>query len=178
MLVAAVVTVSDRAYNGVYEDISGPTLAALLEEMGAKVASVEIVPDEIDAIAATLGRLADEKGVHLILTTGGTGPAPRDNTPEATRTVIEKEMPGIAELLRWDGYKRTPWAALSRGVAGIRGQTLIVNLPGSPQAVREGMEVLAPLLPPTVALIRGAPFKPDLTAAECCESPPQGGSYG
>lgn len=178
MLIAAVVTVSDRAYNGVYEDISGPTLAALLEKMGAKVASVEIVPDEIDAIAATLRRLSDETGVHLILTTGGTGPAPRDNTPEATRAVIEKEMPGIAELLRWDGYKRTPWAVLSRGVAGIRGNTLIINLPGNPKAVREGMEALAPILPPTVALICGEPFKPDLTAAECCENPPQGGSHG
>ncbi len=169
MLEVAVVTVSDRAYEGIYEDISGPTLASILQEMGAKVVAREVVPDEPDIIADTLRRLADEQDVHLILTTGGTGPAPRDNTPEATKSVVEKEMPGLAELLRLDGYRRTKWSVLSRGIAGIRGRTLIVNLPGNPKAVREGMEVLAPLLPPTVALIRGLPFDPQLTAQECCE---------
>ncbi len=169
MLEVAVVTISDRAYEGIYEDISGPTLASILEEMGAKVAVREVVPDDPGVIADTLRRLADEQDVHLILTTGGTGPAPRDNTPEATKSVIEKEMPGLSELLRRDGYRRTKWSVLSRGTAGIRGKTLIVNLPGSPKAVREGMEVLAPLLPPTVALIRGRSFEPDLTARECCK---------
>ncbi len=127
------------------------------------------MPDEPDVIADTLRRLADEQDVHLILTTGGTGPTPRDNTPEATKSVVEKEMLGLAELLRWDGYQRTKWSILSRGVAGIRGRTLIVNLPGNPKAVWEGMEALAPILPPTVALIRGRPFEPELTAGECCE---------
>ena len=122
-----------------------------------------------DKMDMALRRLADEEDVHLILTTGGTGPAPRDHTPEATKAVIEREMPGLAELLRQDGQRRTPWAVLSRGVAGIRGRTLIINLPGNPRAVREGLEVLAPLLPPTVSLMRGGPFRPDMTAAECCE---------
>ncbi len=169
MLEVAVVTISDRAYEGIYEDISGPTLVSILEEMGARVVAREVVPDEPGTIASTLRRLADEHDVHLILTTGGTGPAPRDNTPEATKSVVEKEMPGLAELLRRDGYRRTKWSVLSRGTAGIRGRTLIVNLPGNPKAVREGMEVLGPLLPPTVALIRGLPFQPELTAEECCE---------
>ncbi len=169
MLKVAVVTVSDRAAGGVYTDLSGPTLVQIMKEMGAEVAAAHLVPDEPEQIQALLRRLADDEDIHLILTTGGTGPAPRDHTPEATKAVIEREMPGLAELLRQDGQRRTPWAVLSRGVAGIRGRTLIINLPGNPRAVREGMEVLAPLLPPTVSLMRGGPFRPDMTAAECCE---------
>jgi molybdenum cofactor synthesis domain-containing protein len=169
MLKVAVVTVSDRAAAGVYTDVSGPTLVEIVKELGAEVVAAHIVPDDPKQIQALLRRLADEEDVHLILTTGGTGPAPRDHTPEATKAVIEREMPGLAELLRWDGRRRTPWAVLSRGVAGIRGRTLIINLPGNPRAVREGMEVLAPLLPPTVSLMRGGPFHPEMTAAECCK---------
>ncbi len=168
MLRVAVITVSDRAARGEYEDVSGPTLVGILEGMGAAVVATHVLPDDPDRLAALLRRLADEEDVHLILTTGGTGPTPRDLTPEATRRVIEREMPGLAELLRWDGYKRTPWAVLGRGVAGIRGKTLIVNLPGNPRAVREGMEVLGPILPPAVSLVRGGPFDPDMKAAECC----------
>ena len=93
--------------------------------------------------------------VDLVVTTGGTGPAPRDVTPEATQAVIEREMPGLAEVLRSEGYRKTPLAVISRGVAGIRGQTLIVNLPGSPRAVREGMETLAPILPHAIKMLRG-----------------------
>jgi len=151
----AVLTVSDKGYRGERTDASGPLLADLLREMGAVVVEQTIVPDERDAIARELTRLADEAQVDLIVTTGGTGPAPRDVTPEATRAVIEREMPGLAEVLRWEGYRRTPLAVLSRGVAGIRGQTLIVNLPGSPKAVREGMEVLAPILPHAIQMLRG-----------------------
>ncbi len=150
---AAVVTVSDRSARGEREDTSGPLLRDLLTQMGAHVIASHIVPDERDEIAARLMRLCDD-GADLVVTTGGTGPAPRDVTPEATRVVIEREMPGLAELLRWDGYGRTPFAVLSRAVAGIRGRTLIVNLPGSPNAVREGMEVLVPLLPAAIALIK------------------------
>jgi molybdenum cofactor synthesis domain-containing protein len=152
---AAVLTISDKGYRGERADASGPLLADRLREMGAEVVEQAIVPDEREAIARELVRLADEARVDLIVTTGGTGPAPRDVTPEATRAVIEREMPGLAEVLRWEGYRRTPLAVLSRGVAGIHGQTLIVNLPGSPKAVREGMDVLAPILPHAIQMLRG-----------------------
>jgi molybdenum cofactor synthesis domain-containing protein len=152
---AAVVTVSDKGYRGERTDASGPLLADLLRKMGAAVVQQTIVPDERAEIERVLTTLADEAQVDLIVTTGGTGPAPRDVTPEATRAVIEREMPGLAEALRWEGYRRTPLAVLSRGVAGLRGQTLIVNLPGSPKAVREGMAVLAPILPHAIQMLRG-----------------------
>ncbi len=145
-------TVSDRSARGEREDASGPLLRDLLTQMGARIIATSVVPDERAEIAAHLMRLCKE--ADLIVTTGGTGPAPRDVTPEATHDVIERELPGLVELLRWDGYRRTPFAVLSRAVAGIRGRTLIVNLPGSPNAVREGMQVLAPLLPAAIALIK------------------------
>jgi molybdenum cofactor synthesis domain-containing protein len=151
---AAIVTISDKGFRGEREDASGPLLSRLTTEMGAQVVTAHIIPDEQEQIAALLTRLADSAEADLILTTGGTGPTPRDVTPEATRAVIEREMPGLSELLRWDGYRRTPFAVLSRGVAGIRKRTLIVNLPGSPKAVQEGMEALAPLLPSAIALIK------------------------
>ena len=152
---AAVVTVSDKGYAGEREDVSGPLLADLLREMGADIVSQTIVPDEQAMIERTLIGLADEAGVELVVTTGGTGPAPRDVTPEATRAVIEREVPGLAEVLRFDGYRKTPLAVISRGVSGIRGQALIVNLPGSPRAVREGMETLSPILPHAIKMLRG-----------------------
>ena len=137
------------------EDASGPLLAELLRSMGAKIVRQTIVPDERVEIERVLTELADEVGVDLVVTTGGTGPAPRDVTPEATRAVIEREMPGLAEVLRFEGYRKTPLAVISRGVAGIRGGALIVNLPGSPRAVREGMETLAPILPHAIRMLRG-----------------------
>ncbi len=154
MIRTSVITVSDTGFRGERQDESGPLLCQLAAEMGAEVISDYLVPDEQDQIASLLAHLADSGETDLILTTGGTGPSPRDITPEATRSVIQREMPGLAELLRWDGYQRTPFAVLSRGVSGIRGQTLIVNFPGSPKAVREGMEVLAPLLPSVIVLIK------------------------
>ncbi|MDY7079120.1 MAG: molybdopterin adenylyltransferase [Chloroflexota bacterium] len=152
---ASVVTVSDKGYAGERDDASGPLLANLLRKMGAEVVSQTIVPDERTEIERTLITLADETQVDIVVTTGGTGPAPRDVTPEATQAVTEREMPGLAEVLRFEGYHKTPLAVISRGVAGIRGQTLIVNLPGSPKAVREGMETLAPILPHAVKMLRG-----------------------
>jgi len=154
-ILAAVVTVSDKGYAGEREDTGGPLLADLLRKMGAEIVSQTVVPDEQAEIERTLMTLADEARVDLVMTTGGTGPAPRDVTPEATLAVIEREAPGLAELLRFEGYHKTPLAVISRGVAGIRGQTLIVNLPGSPRAVREGMETLAPVLPHAVRMLRG-----------------------
>lgn len=140
---AAVVTVSDGVHRGVREDVSGDTLAELLREEGFEVVR-RVVPDEEDAIAAALTELADD--VRVVLTTGGTGFAPRDVTPEATSTVIERPAPGIAEAIRADALARTPHALLSRGVAGLRGGTLVVNLPGSPGACRDGFSVLCPAL--------------------------------
>ncbi|MBC7233531.1 MAG: MogA/MoaB family molybdenum cofactor biosynthesis protein [Chloroflexi bacterium] len=156
ILTAAVLTVSDRCFHGEREDLSGPLLKGLITAWGGEVISYAIVPDEKERIQAALLDLADRQHVDLILTTGGTGPAPRDVTPEATLAVIEREMPGLAELMRMEGYRQhTPFAVLSRAVAGIRGKTLIVNLPGNPQAVRQHMELLGPLLPAAVALIKG-----------------------
>ena len=154
-IVAAVVTVSDKGYVGEREDASGPLLASLLRKLGAEVVSQTIVPDERADVERTLKTLADDTQVDLVVTTGGTGPAPRDITPEATWAVAEREMPGLAEVLRFEGYRKTPLAVISRGVAGIRGRTLIINLPGSPKAVREGMETLAPILPHAIRMLRG-----------------------
>jgi molybdopterin adenylyltransferase len=156
---AAVVTISDKGYTGKQKDASGPLLAELLRKMGAKIVSQTIVPDEQAEIKQMLIQLADEAQVDLVVTTGGTGPAPRDVTPEATQAIIEREMPGLAEVLRFEGYRKTPLAVISRGVAGIRESTLIINLPGSPRAVREGMETLAPILPHAIKMLRGVDTK-------------------
>ena len=152
---AGIMTVSDKGYAGERDDASGPLLAGLLHKIGAEVVRQTIVPDEQAQIVAELIRMADEMQVDLVVTTGGTGPAPRDVTPEATLAVIDREMPGLAEVLRTEGYRKTPLAVLSRGVAGIRGRTVIVNLPGNPKAVREGMDTLTPILPHAVQMARG-----------------------
>jgi molybdopterin adenylyltransferase len=152
---AAVVTISDKGYTGQREDVSGPVLADLVRQMGAEVVRQAVLPDERDEIVGLLVTLADEMALDLVITTGGTGVTPRDVTPEATKAVIEREIPGLAEVLRFEGYRQTPLAVISRGVAGIRGKTLIVNLPGNPQAVREGMETLTPILPHAVQMIHG-----------------------
>ena len=138
---AAVLTVSDGVVAGTREDESGDLLAALREADGYEVER-RVVPDEAGEIARELTELAEEAGV--VLTTGGTGVAPRDVTPEATRSVIDREAPGIAEAIRADALGRTPHALLSRGVAGVRGRTLVVNLPGSPGGCRDGFAVLRP----------------------------------
>lgn len=151
---AAVLTVSDRSAAGEREDTGGPLVARLLEEAGWEVSERRVVPDDEEAIAAALTELAGG-GVSLILTTGGTGLAPRDVTPDATRSVAEREVPGIAEALRAAGLTETPHAMLSRAVAAVRGRTLIVNLPGSPRGAESGVRALAPVLDHAVALIAG-----------------------
>ena len=149
---AAVLTVSDGVHEGTREDRSGDTLAELLADAGFEVAR-RIVPDDAPTITAALVDLAKEAVV--VLTTGGTGFAPRDVTPEATRAAIERDAPGIAEAIRADALLRTPHALLSRGVAGLRGATLVVNLPGSPGGCRDGFAVLAPALVHGVELASG-----------------------
>jgi len=152
-----ILTVSDRGAQGAYEDRSGPLIAAILTTAtNWTVRRQTIVPDERPEIERTLIRWCDE-GVDLILTTGGTGFAPRDVTPEATKAVIEREAPGIAEGLRAESLKVTRHAMLSRGVAGMRGHTLIINLPGSPKAVQENLDALLPILPHALELLSNSP---------------------
>lgn len=155
----AVLTVSDQGAAGQREDRSGPVLVARLAEAlpGASVVATAIVPDEPEAIGATVRRWADEEGIALILTTGGTGFAPRDRTPEAIRPLLEREAPGLVVAMLSASLAITPHAMLSRPVAGIRGQTLIVTLPGSPKGARETLDVLLPALPHGLALLREAP---------------------
>jgi len=147
---AAVLTVSDRVSRGEADDKSGDVLEELLREDGHDVER-RVVPDEADEIAAAIEELATT--AYLILTTGGTGLAPRDVTPEATRTVLQREAPGIAEALRADSIAKTPHGLLSRGVAGVVGRTLVVNLPGSPGGCRDGYAVLRPALGHAVSLL-------------------------
>ena len=143
--VALVLTLSDTAAAGNREDLSGPEAAKILDESGFDVKAVEILPDDRAAIEARLLKACAE-GIRLIVTTGGTGLSPRDVTPEATLAVIDKLVPGISELMRSEGFKKTPRAALSRGIAGIRQATLIINLPGSVKGVRECLGAVRPIL--------------------------------
>ncbi len=154
---AAVLTVSDGVHAGVREDLSGATLDELLRDEGFEVER-RVVPDELTAIASALNELSDQ--ALLILTTGGTGFAPRDVTPEATREVVDREAPGIAEAIRADAIARTPHALLSRGVAGLRGATLVVNLPGSPGGCRDGFAVIQPALKHGLELAAGETATP------------------
>jgi molybdopterin adenylyltransferase len=152
----AILTISDAGHRGDRQDTSGDGIAAWAAERGYTVAARALVPDETDRIAAALCDWADGDGADLILTTGGTGLTARDVTPEATRAVLDKEAPGIAEALRMAVYPRFPRAALSRGTAGVRARTLIVNLPGSTGGVRDGLQVLADLVEHAVELVRGS----------------------
>ena len=153
----AIITLSDKGSVGEREDESGQIIRELIADLGAVAVYYEILPDEKSRISETLKRLSDSGNIDLILTTGGTGVAPRDVTPEATLAVIDCELPGMAEALRAESLKKTPHAMISRAVAGIRKQTLIVNLPGSPKAVRENLAVILPALPHAIEKIKGDP---------------------
>lgn len=151
---ARVVTVSDRSHGGLRHDESGPLLASLLTDLGFAVAEVVVVPDEEDQIEAAL-RAAVADGFDVCLTTGGTGFAPRDVTPEATRRVLDKEAPGLAEALRQHNRDAVPTTILSRAAAGVAGRTIVVNLPGSTGGVRDGVAVLGPVIGHAVTQLRG-----------------------
>jgi molybdopterin adenylyltransferase len=152
---AIVITVSDACARGEREDTSGAALVQLLREIGAEIVGAKILSDDLEPLTEALRELADRSDVNLIATTGGTGLAPRDNTPEATLAVIEREAPGLAEAMRMQTLKNTPMAMISRGVCGILSGTLIINLPGSPKGVRESFAVIAPVLNHAVALLAG-----------------------
>lgn len=158
-----IVTVSDRASAGIYEDEGGPAIKAYLDNALASpwTPVARVIPDDRALIAQTLVALADEEGCCLIVTTGGTGPAPRDVTPEATEDVVEKPMPGFGELMRQVSLAKVPTAILSRQTAGIRGRSLIVNLPGRPRAIAECLDAVMPAIPYCIDLIEGPYIETD-----------------
>ncbi|MCY4020930.1 MAG: molybdopterin adenylyltransferase [Chloroflexi bacterium] len=158
-----ILTVSDRAHRGVYEDLGGPAIQDYLGEVLTNdwLPVARIVPDEFDQITGALIRMVDDEGCSLVVTTGGTGPAVRDITPDATEAVCEKMMPGFGELMRQVSLQFVPTAILSRQTAGIRGRALIVNLPGKPSAIRDCLDAVMPAIPYCVDLIEGAYLKTD-----------------
>ncbi len=158
MITAAVLTLSDKGSRGEREDLGGPAIREIISRIGVVVSIYEVMPDEKDLIKAKLVECSSK--VDLIITTGGTGLSPRDVTPDATLEVIEREVPGIAEAMRIEGLKKTGRAMLSRAVAGVRGEALIINLPGSPKAIREGLEAVLEVIPHAVEKIKGS-------SAEC-----------
>lgn len=155
MISVAILTVSDSCADGTREDLSGKVLAEALADHGFDVRERRIVSDEAQAIEAELVRFSDRAGVDLVLTSGGTGLGPRDITPEVTASCCDRMVPGLSEVMRMEGFKKTPRAVLSRGVAGIRTNTLVINLPGSPKAVRECLDVILEILPHAVEMMHG-----------------------
>ena len=151
----AVITVSDRAYSGERADLSGPAICQYLEKRGYSVSYTHVIDDDAEKLKKELLEASDEKGMDLVLTTGGTGLAPRDITPETTLSIADKLVPGIAEAIRAESLKITKHAMLSRGVAAIRKRTLIINLPGSPKACNESLDVIIDALPHAIGIMRG-----------------------
>ena len=155
MFTVGILTISDKGSRGQRYDKSGEVLRDILSSLDSRVIKYEIIPDEREVIAGKLTDWADKGGVDVILTTGGTGLSQRDVTPEATLSVIDKSVPGLAEAMRARTFEKTPMAVLSRATAGVRGKCLIINLPGSPKAVRECLEVVLPAIPHAVEIIKG-----------------------
>jgi molybdopterin adenylyltransferase len=155
MVNAGILTISDKGSCGEREDLSGPVIREELDKAGIAVVCSDVVPDDVPVIAAVLKQWADGGEVDVVLTTGGTGLARRDVTPEATLSVIDREVPGFAEAMRAMSLEKTPMAVLSRAVSGLRGDCLIINMPGSPKAVRECLEVVMPAIPHAVEIIKG-----------------------
>jgi molybdenum cofactor synthesis domain-containing protein len=154
-ITAGIITISDRSSRGERPDTSGPVIREILETINAEIKEYRIIPDEKDIITDTMKELSDIVHVDLIISTGGTGLAPRDVTPEATLEIIDKRVPGIEEAMRAESIKITPHGLLSRAVSGIRNKTLIINLPGSPKAVKENLSVILSALPHAVEIMRG-----------------------
>ncbi|MDI6754331.1 MAG: MogA/MoaB family molybdenum cofactor biosynthesis protein [Thermodesulfobacteriota bacterium] len=169
MFSVGILTISDKGSRGEREDLSGPEIRRIISELPARIEAYEVIPDEEDIIIQKLVDYVDRKKVDLLLTTGGTGLSPRDVTPEATRKVLHKEIPGIAEAMRAEGMKITSLAMLSRAVSGVRCRTLIINLPGSPQAVLENLTVIFPALKHALEKIQGDPSD---CAPQTIPSPP------
>lgn len=155
MFTVGILTASDKASEGKRQDQSGMVITEIINNLGWKVITYLVVADDTNQIKNALLSMCDTQRLNLVLTSGGTGFGPRDNTPEATKAVIEREVPGIPEVMRWESMKKTPRAMLSRAVAGIRKQTLIINLPGSPKAVRECLEVILPALAHGLEILNG-----------------------
>ena len=156
MITVGILTMSDKGSRGEREDLSGKEIERILKGHSAEVRAYEIIPDEAEIIKSKLIEFVDKKRLDLILTTGGTGVSPRDVTPEATREVVEKELPGMSEAMRAESLKKTPNAMISRAICGIRKQSLIINLPGSPRAVRENLAVVLPAIHHAVEKIKGS----------------------
>ena len=154
---AAILTISDKGSRGEREDLSGPMLREILNKAGFSIAKAEVLPDDQQLLEQELRHLADESRLDLVVTTGGTGVSPQDVTPDATLAVIDREVPGMAEAMRLSSLAKTPHAMLSRAVVGVRGQTLIINLPGSLKGARENMQVLLPALDHALDKIQGDP---------------------
>ena len=155
MLTVSILTVSDKGARGQRYDESGQTIRGIFSELDSEIVNYEIVPDELDVVARKLAEWADSGDTDVIITTGGTGLGERDITPEATMSVVERVVPGVAEAMRAESLSKTPMAMLSRATAGVRSKTLIINLPGSPKAVRECLEVILPAIPHAIDIIKG-----------------------
>jgi molybdopterin adenylyltransferase len=155
MFTAGILTISDKGSRGERQDKSGEAIREILSSIGVRIAEYDIIPDEKELIAKKLIKWADENNLDVVITTGGTGLTPRDVTPEATLAVVDRIVPGFAEAMRAESLKKTPMAMLSRAVVGTRGKCLIINLPGSPRAVRECLQVVLPVLPHAVETLKG-----------------------